>query len=113
MKRDDDSPFYTRAKPIPGQEEIPVGTVHTCANCKSDYICDSKTCRIDRVTDGADSPCCSKTTPHSQDRRNRLCAHCGEWGCTIRHKVCAHCKGIDGHHYRYCRTQKGYQFSLI
>ena len=106
-----DSPFYTAARPIPGQTETPVGTVHMCAQCKSDYVCDLEACRIDRVTFGVDSPCCGGAGPHSSDRRNIMCKHCLEYNCHTKHKVCRHCGGVDGEHFN-CRTQPGYQFGL-
>jgi hypothetical protein len=113
MSKPDDNPYYTPAKPIPGQMEIPIGTVHTCAQCKSDYICDLADCRIDRVTFGIESPCCGNATrPHSQNRANVECKHCGDYGCEVRHKVCAVCKGLDGRHWN-CSTQPGYQFGLL
>ena len=108
-----DSPFFTPAPSIPGQEEIPLGTVHMCRQCRSDYICDVAECHIDRITDGCESPCCStRFTIHSKDRRNIECPHCYEFGCARKHKVCAACKGVDGQHYN-CPTQSGYQYSLL
>jgi hypothetical protein len=64
------SPYYTPAKPIPGQVEIPVGTVHTCAACLSDYICDVRECNIDRLTQREECPSCAAPVPHSKDARN-------------------------------------------
>jgi hypothetical protein len=60
-----DSPYYTPAPPVPGQIEIPIGTVHTCAGCHSDYICDSADCRLARVTEACASPCCGVLGSHS------------------------------------------------
>lgn len=50
--RRDVSPFYTPAKPIPGQLEIPVATVHLCPACRSDYVCDVQRCEVAHA-----SPC--------------------------------------------------------
>jgi len=106
------SPFYTAAKPIPGQREIPIGTVHTCAACLSDYICDVRECNIERLTPAVGCPSCGQEGPHSKDNRNIECKHCYEFGCTKKHRVCRTCRGVDGEHYN-CKTQKGYQFKLL
>lgn len=106
------SPYYTPAKPIRGQEQIPIGTVHTCTGCNSDYVCDVQDCQIDRVTLAVECPACAPDfTQHSRDPRNIRCKHCSEYGCKKKHRVCRSCGGVDGNHYR-CSTQPGYQFRM-
>jgi hypothetical protein len=105
------SPYFTHAKPIRGQAEIPMGTVHTCTLCKSDFICDYEYCRLDRVT--VHSPCCNSLhVPHSQDKQNRECQVCCRYDCTRQHVVCPTCYGVDAHYFD-CETQPGYQFKLL
>lgn len=111
-----DSPFYTAAKPIAGQEEIPLGTVHLCYQCKSDYVCDEPACRLNRITAGKASPCCAhknkaQFTQHSQHNANVSCDVCLNYGCTTKHVRCPSCGHLDGYH-RNCPTQLGHQFGL-